>query len=228
MLSIEFNSEERTKAPILFLHGFPGIQTQQNRAIAEAAARELNRRAVVVLYSGLTQAPGRFSFRQTRNAVLTFADQLRAESPTGKIDLVGHSWGGYLSFQIAAHLEDSVEKVVLLSPLIRFFDPASSAEFFQQVISDNPSLDLGNLRELAAEFREVGEQLSVLSALEKFSPQTKFTILQAQVDELTPAEVALQTAARMNPPPQLEILKVDHSFLTDRPLAIERVIFYLR
>jgi pimeloyl-ACP methyl ester carboxylesterase len=206
----------------VFLHGFPGIRSKQNRDIAEQTAQQTGRRCIVPLYSGLGFSKGQFSFESCRSQVQEFVGELIKQN--GKMDLVGHSWGGYLSLGLAAKHGSRIGKLVLLSPLLDFFNAKIAMDSFSETAKNNPQLDLGDIEERANEFVDLGTKTTAGSLAAKIDPKTRVSLLQAADDPVTPAEHSQALIAKFPFEISYEIVATDHSFLMDRLSAIERVI----
>lgn len=206
--------------PILFLHGFPGVRSKQNREIAEKVADRLGRRAIVLFYEGLGVTPGEFSFQRCLDDVEREFKKLTASGP---IDLVGHSWGGFQALRLTALYPKSVRRLVLLSPLLRFFGEDVCEKSFGDTARENPSLNLGDLRERAREFVAIGNSNPYLDMLAKIPREVETTILQAADDQITPGKVSKEASGVVRGPLFYEIRETDHSFLLDRDGTIERI-----
>lgn len=213
--------------PIVFLHGFPGVRSRQNQDIAEKIASLTGRRAVVLLYEGLGQAPGEFSFKRCLAEVEAEFKSLSSKS-TGPMDLVGHSWGGFQAIRLSGLYGEKVKRLVLMSPLLRFFDQAICERSFADTARDNPALNLGDVRVRAAEFVEIGARFPYRDLLAKIPEHIETTILQAADDQVTPGVVSKDASTLVRGPLSYEIRETDHSFLLDRGGTAERIALALR
>src|SRR6478672_9105527 len=101
---------------VVSLHGFPSVRSKQNRELAQGIADALNCRVRVILYPGLS-SDGLFSFSKTIDALLAEFPSLI--EPENKINLLGHSFGGFAAILLAATYPKLIKKMVLLSPLLR-------------------------------------------------------------------------------------------------------------
>jgi pimeloyl-ACP methyl ester carboxylesterase len=218
MKRLEFGPANTT--PILFLHGFPGVKSKQNREIAEKIAERLRRRTIVFLYEGLGQAPGEFSFTRCLDDVEREYEKIVAAGP---IDVVGHSWGGFQAIRLAGRHPNSVRKLVLMSPLLRFFDQDTCERSFGDTARDNPGISLGDLRERAKEFVSIGASHPYIELMQKIPPHVETTLLQASDDQITPGSISKQASESIRGPLVYEIRETDHSFLLDRGGTIERI-----
>lgn len=218
MTRLEFGSPQAN--PILFLHGFPGVRSKQNRDIAEKVAEILGRRAIVLLYEGLGQAPGEFSFERCLRDV---ENEFTSIAGAGAIDLVGHSWGGFQAIRLSGVHPSKVRRLVLMSPLLRFFEQGVCESSFADTARENPTLNLGDVRERAREFVAIGTAHPYRELVAKIPPHVPTTILQAADDPITPGRVSKEASELVRGPMTYEIRETDHSFLLDRIGTAERI-----
>jgi len=221
MKVLEYGSQNPGRAT-LFLHGFPGVRSKQNKDLAEKAARTTNRKCFVPLYAGLGQAEGDFSFTRCRAQVQLFASELIAKH--GSIDLVGHSWGGYLALGLAAEHQEKIGRLVLMSPLIYFFTLDIAKQAFQLTAEGNADLKLGVTDELAREFHALGNKDRADDFAKAISLETKVSIFQAANDDTTPGSYVENLVNQFKKRPSYEVVATDHSFLIDREAALDRVL----
>jgi pimeloyl-ACP methyl ester carboxylesterase len=220
MKVLEFGTEN-TGPATLFLHGFPGVRSKQNKDLAEKASR-LGRRCFVPLYAGLGQAEGEFSFLKCRDQVRSFAKELLQAH--GTLDLVGHSWGGYLALGIAAEEQEKIDRLVLMSPLLYFFTLDLAQQAFRMTAEGNQALHLGVTDDLAREFHTLGNKDRAEDLARAVSAETKVSIFQAASDDTTPASYAESLVNRFKKRPSYEAVVTDHSFLVNRERALDRVL----
>ena len=211
----------------LFLHGFPSIRSRQNRDIAEVTARETGGRADVLLYDGLGFSPGVFSFERCLSDVRQFVKSL-VGSGLEKIDLVGHSWGGFLSLVLAKEHPSLIRRLVLMSPLLSFATAEQARPSFEETFANNPSIRLGNIGKLALEFQKIGEMYPMRKLLPLFPDSIDALFLQAKDDLVTPASVAQSNLALFGKTPRFELAPTDHSFLLNRPEMTERIARFIK
>lgn len=217
-----FGKDNRDGRAALFLHGFPGVRSKQNRDLAERAANEKGRRCYVPLYTGLGHSEGEFSFLKCRDEVYELADKLISQN--GSIDLVGHSWGGYLSLGLAALHVERVQTLVLMSPLVWFFTKDICQQAFGMTAKDNADLNLGNTDERAHEFFKLGNLDCAEEFARRISTQTTVSLFQAATDDTTPVSYAEALVNQFKKRPRYEVVNTDHSFLLDREQALTRVL----
>jgi len=210
------------KRLIVFLHGFPSTRSKQNREIATGVVASTARPAELLLYSGLGFAPGQFTFSGCLQEVGEYFARVFS-GPIKNIDIVGHSWGGFLTLLMASRHGDRVRKIVLLSPLLFFANEELAFSGFSQIQKENPQLSLGDIRGLVKDFCDVGRQHEIDQLLAALSPHTETLFLQAGVDHLTPPEIALGKRGLFPRVPSFELVENDHSFLSDRSELAKRI-----
>lgn len=212
---------------LVFLHGFPSIRSKQNREIAAAVNAELGWPTDLLLYSGLGCAPGEFTFSGCVDEVGDYFAKLLRERDR-KIDLIGHSWGGFVSLLMASRYPERVRRLVLMSPLLWFASEAEVYGGFTELTKEHADLNLGNTSDLVRDFCLIGEKYPTASLIKGLSPATEVLFLQAKVDPLTPAEIAIKMKDLFPRPPIFELVDNDHSFLSDRPQLSQRIAKFLR
>lgn len=219
MMHVEFGESGQAT---LFLHGFPGVRSKQNRDLAMKASSYGPRRSYVPLYDGLGQAPGTFSFLKCRSDVEAFASKLLQDNAS--IDLVGHSWGGYLALGLASRHQKKIRRLVLMSPLLHFFTLDLARQAFRLTAQDQPALSLGDTDALAKEFHALGTRETAEDFARSISTETSVSIFQAADDTTTPPSYAQNLVNCFALRPSYEEVATDHSFLFRRESALERVL----
>ncbi len=218
MKVLEYGSEGQAT---LFLHGFPGVRSKQNKDLAEKASR-LGRRCYVPLYAGLGQAEGEFSFLKCRAQVQMFFGELLSKNES--VEIVGHSWGGYLALGLTAGAPARVGRLVLMSPLLHFFTLDLAQQAFRLTARENANLSLGVTDELAREFHALGNKDRAEDLARSISSETQVSIFQAATDDTTPVSYAENLVNQFRVRPRYELVATDHSFLVNREVALERVL----
>jgi pimeloyl-ACP methyl ester carboxylesterase len=218
----------------LFLHGFPGIRSRQNRDLAEALAKQTGRPSHVLLYPGLSQAEGRFSFRECLDGVHARVERLFEEHDRQnrqaecKIDLVGHSWGGFLALTLMNRHPERIRRAVLMSPLLEFAAESLCENAFAGMARENPQISIGDPALLAQEFIGVSRDFPTDSLISGVNEHAGLLILQSREDEITPASVAAAFLPRFRRRPLFELVDTDHSFLVDRERLATRIGDFLQ
>lgn len=211
---------------IVFLHGFPSVRSKQNREIAAAVSKETGRPTELLLYSGLGHASGKFTFSGCLAEVSGYFENL-FNGPVKHVDLVGHSWGGYLALTMASRYPDRVRKLVLMSPLLWFASEERVVGGFAESREENPQIDFGDLDSLARDFCRIGRAHPSETLIAGVSPATEVLFLQARIDPITPADIAITKKGLFQHPPVFELTNNDHSFLSDRPELSSRIARFL-
>ena len=132
--------------PILFVHGIP---TDYRAWKAQMGPLSKRRRVVAVSrrYAAPNQRKGDLSDSTINNNALDmkgFIEQVCG----GRVDLVGHSYGGFISAALAADHKDIVRSLVLVEPAISTLlvaDQTSSAQALGLLLR-NPSVALSGRR----------------------------------------------------------------------------------
>lgn len=222
--------EDRQEGPLtLVLHGFPGIRSKQNREIAETIASRTAAPVRLVLYAGLGHAPGVFSFQTCVEQVRSYFADLIQESATRPVNLVGHSWGGFLSLVLAREFPEHVRRVALMSPLLQFFDETTMAGALQEYQKQYSFLRLEEPSSLAREFVQVGKALAPENLIRALSDSIEILFLQASDDPITPPSVAESHLPFFVRQPDYRVVTNDHSFLSRRvEVATDIASFLMR
>jgi esterase/lipase len=218
MKVLEFGKDGKAT---LFLHGFPGVRSKQNKDLAEKASL-LGRHCFVPLYEGLGQVDGEFSFLRCREQVSQLANDLLKKFET--IDVVGHSWGGYLALGLAAQEKEKITRLVLMSPLLHFFTLDLTQQAFRLTAEGNHDLKLGVTDHLAREFYTLGNKERAEDFARAISVETNVFIFQAATDDTTPVSYAEALVNQFKMRPHYEVVATDHSFLVNRDRALDQVL----
>ena len=212
--------------PTIFLHGFPGIRSKQNREIAQGFVNSGGGDAHVLLYSGLTQAPGQFTFTSCLAEVHAYLEKL-VTPKSQSFNLVGHSWGGFLSLTIAERFQPFLRKMVLMSPLLYFWEESESTKFFEETLKNNPGIQIGTASERGAEFETFGTSTPPDRLIRSVTPETEVLFLQAREDDVTPTSIALEKVKLFEKFPTFELVDTDHSFILNRERITKRISNFL-
>lgn len=209
---------------VVSLHGFPGVRSKQNREIAQGIADALSCRVRVVLYPGLS-TEGKFSFERTIDALLKEFPNIAEH----RIDLVGHSFGGFSAILLASRYPQLVHKLVLLSPLLKFASTADQAlSFFKNIITSNDGISTESPEDLAMEFEELSKGFNVAQLVAELSPSMPVKFMQARTDTITPTVIAEDLRKYFRGKIDYELVEQDHSFLLDRPTLAKKIAEFLR
>jgi pimeloyl-ACP methyl ester carboxylesterase len=132
--------------PVVFVHGIP---TDYRAWGAQREAFSKGRR--VIALSRRYSAPNKREGDVSDSTVENNASDLKGfidKVGGGKVDLVGHSYGGFISAFVAAHHPDSVRSLVLVEPAISTMlvaDQTSSAQALG-LLFRSPSVALSGRR----------------------------------------------------------------------------------
>jgi pimeloyl-ACP methyl ester carboxylesterase len=132
--------------PVVFVHGIP---TDYRAWVAQREAFSKGRRMIAISrrYAAPNKREGDVSDSTVENNAIDlkgFIDKVGG----GKVDLVGHSYGGFISALVAAHHPDSVRSLVLVEPAISTMlvaDQTSSAQTLG-LLFRSPSVALSGRR----------------------------------------------------------------------------------
>ena len=114
-----------TGAPLVWLHGLPGIRASD----PVIAALGQNREVIAPLAPGFADADELDDIRDERDLALHYDDLFEALDLDG-IDLVGHSFGAMVAAEVAAHVPKRVRSLTLISPLGMWRDDDPAPDMF--------------------------------------------------------------------------------------------------
>ena len=231
MLTKTFGSDLGSNTPLtVSLHGFPAVRSKQNVEIAERLAEQLQSRVEVLFYSGLGIAPGIFRFQDCLREVTAHFRELVQKHPDRSLDIVGHSWGGFLALAMAQvePVAARLRKMVLISPLLRFAPLASATVGIYEYVRTNPELHFGEVSELAADYVAVSERSPAAGMIQNLPSKLDLLFLQSRPDEVTPAAVAQEHLPLFPCSTEFELVENDHGFMTDRRGVADRIALFLK
>jgi len=225
MQTITFRAQQPKKPHTISLHGFPAVRSQQNRFYADLVAKDLSRDCTVLLYDGLGFSPGVFSFKETLKEVDAYFSKFELAKDE-KVDLLGHSWGGFLSLYLTSRYPERIGRLVLMSPLLEFGQAAQSRVELEKTAASNPQLKLAD--KLAEDFEWVGRTHPTAPMIQAIPESVKVTFLQAQSDQITPAQIAQAMLKNFKVAPVFELLDTDHSFIENRSQNAAKILLGLQ
>lgn len=211
---------------VVSLHGLPGVRSRQNRLIAERIAALTQKPTHVLFYRGLGEAPGVFSCAGSVLDVRLFFEERFASGVT-TVDLIGHSFGGFLSLLVGHLYPNRVRRIVLLSPLVQFFEPDLSARFFQDLKSNYPHFGWDEGVNLAQEFHRLGEQYPPIRLIQSLSRNLEVLYLQAKDDDITPVFAAEEARRFFSCQLDFRLVDQDHAFLSNREELASTIAAFL-
>jgi pimeloyl-ACP methyl ester carboxylesterase len=102
------------KSPILLLHGFPEFYYSY-RYVMPLLAKE--RKVIAIDQRGYNESDRPKGVKNYRLELLMsdVVEVIKQKSPTNKVILVGHDWGGAISWHVARYYPDFIEKLVILN-----------------------------------------------------------------------------------------------------------------
>jgi predicted ATPase len=116
--------------------------------------------------------------------------------------------------------------MLLISPLLQFLEESVCVTAWTETQANNPQIDLGNIKELAREFVEVGSENDTYQSVRHVSTETDVLILQSRTDEVTPAIEAEKRLPLFARRPVYELVETDHAFLNDRDVIQKRIAMF--
>lgn len=206
-----------SKSPILFLHGLPGIKTEQNQDLAALIHSDFNRDVLIQFGEGLGVRQGTFGFTSETNHKLELLNSL----PSANITLVGHSWGGYQALVLAKELPSKITRLVLMSPLMGIMPRPEIKAILTQQQQDHPQVNYGDLDPLLKNAEDFNALYPIEKVVAQIPDSTRITILQAKDDPVTTPKKLKGLLPLFQKQPMLLELDCDHQFLVNRPLLIK-------
>lgn len=203
----------RSKPTIVFCHGFPGYNLNEESAHAFA---ERGYGVLVFQYRGVRDNPGEYSFRGNEEDILHAIEAVKSFGSIHGLGLLGYSLGGFHTVRLAASNQNLVDFLILMAPVTSFprlRDTMNSklSGGFEQFIASGKKL----LR---------GDPEAWLREIEQFSPeeqpcgignkiQAPTLIIHGKHDNDVPLEQScLLHRALVNSKHLFTVLDTDHNF----------------
>ena len=101
--------------PVVLVHGLSGSTLWWRRNVPELAQHYKVYLVDLPGFGAGSRKHGRFALKQAGNWLLTWMDAIGLK----QTHLIGHSMGGYICMEIAAHRPDVVSRLVLVSPAFK-------------------------------------------------------------------------------------------------------------
>ena len=213
--------------PLVFLHGFPGARSEQNREVAQKVSNLTGREAIVLLYAGVDDKSRMFTFKGCIDEVQAyFADLLKREPR--RIDLVGHSWGGFLALTLIEKFANRLSHVVLMSPLLEFAAEDVVIPAFTTMYENNPQLTIRSVLELSKEFSALETSMPASAMIRAIPADLAVLFLQSRFDDTTPTPTAEKKLNDFRRSPQFELIDTEHNFLSNRDQVSDRIARFLK
>lgn len=130
----EIYGADKTGTPLVVLHGGPGFDHQY--FLSGAAFTELAKNRPVIFYDQRGSGKSaKLSGGQTATLENNLADLLRLTKFFGyeKIDLAGHSWGGFLAMTFAVAFPQKISHLIVIDSMPENFDDSDNYEKFASV-----------------------------------------------------------------------------------------------
>lgn len=211
------------KPTVLLLHGCPGLEKNQDIAIA---LRDRGWNSLIFHYRGCWGSTGRYDLRTVPHDVFAAADHLEQAGYPGvdpdRLAVAGHSLGGWAAIQAAAADQRLRAVVAMAAPAELSFASA-----------DDDALDQAFAKLLAATPAELREQAKTSSwprpaeVVDTISPRP-LLIVHGSADEWIPADASRQLYNRAGPPSRyVEIDGANHAFAWHRATLRDLVTGWL-
>lgn len=183
-----FRGEKPAKQAFVFLHGFPGLFTRNEDLAAFASAR-FQADSFVPHLSGIGQSKGEFLFSKSIENSISLIENILASNIYEKVNLVGHSWGGFITLTALRHFKKTIHRTMLLSPFtvappVEAILPELSAFVKQQQLTGK-SADLNRLTKDMAEVLKI--QHPRLDEALAYTSKDTLLVIQANEDTVMPA-----------------------------------------
>ena len=212
--------------PLVFLHGFPGARSEQNREVAQKVANLTGREAIVLLYAGVDDKSRMFTFKGCIEEVQTYFAELLANEKR-PIALVGHSWGGFLALTLIEKFAKRLDRVVLMSPLLEFATLDVVIPAFMTMYENNPQLSIRSVFELSNEFSALETGMPAARMIRSIPTDISILFLQSRFDDTTPTPTTEAKLKEFKRPPIFELVDTEHNFLSNRDQVSDRVAHFL-
>ncbi|MEK7389889.1 MAG: alpha/beta fold hydrolase [Elusimicrobiota bacterium] len=215
-------TEAETGAGVLMLHGFPGIQKNED------IAAELCRRGLSVLmphYRGCWGSPGEFSVHgaiEDAAKALGLLSRYHHIDPS-RIGLLGYSVGGWIALRLAA--QRPVAAVAVMAPA-----PPRSNEDSDKIYlrKHGKVISIPDIKALWNEYLAAAREDHPDAYIRHISP-TPLLIMQGLKDHLVPPTTSyvLWTQAGW-PKDIIQLPNEDHEFQNDRPRVVSTLCDWMQ
>lgn len=201
-------------AAVLMLHGFPGIQKNDD------IAAELCRRGITVFtphFRGCWGSPGRYSLHgmlDDARAALQLLERYR-HVDRARVGVLGCSVGGWAALRLAAGTR--VAAVAAMAPAFPRLDAPGDAAYLRR---NAKVVNLPIFDEVWREYLAFARDERPEEYIRDIAP-TPLLVLQGLRDRLVPAGAVRALWAHAGSPKELlELPDEDHEFENDRPAVI--------
>ena len=210
-----------TGAAVLMLHGFPGVQ--QNEDIAA----ELCRRGMTVFmphFCGCWGSSGQFSIHgllEDAEAALRLLSRYH-HVDSARVGLLGFSLGGWIALKLAS--QTHVAAVAVLAPAMPRENEAGDAGYLRR---NARVVNIPHLDEVWTEYMAAAHEDHPDVYLQRIAP-TPVLFVQGLHDRLVPPGASAKLWSLTSWPKNLlELPNEDHEFQNDRPAVIAAVCGWL-
>lgn len=214
-----------TPRAILFFHGFPANRGVKNLDLADYIHRKFKEDTYLLHYKGLGESPGEFKFTESIAEASQVVDFIVRNQPYKEICLVGHSWGGLVSINLAQRHPEKVKNLILISPFceVKKTDPlydwfvSSAREDFKNIFGEQSEA------EVTRDFDQILEKHLPKYMAPKLADHIQVSVIQAGRDDVTPPSTAKATLSFFKTAPTYIELDQDHSFTQNRVELAETI-----
>ncbi len=215
-------SRAERSAAVLLLHGFPGLQKNDD------IAAELSRRGMTAFtpyFRGCWGSGGRFSLHgllDDARAALRLLSRYR-HVDAGRVAVLGVSVGGWIALKLAA--ETRLAAAAVMAPALpRLDEPADSAYLRR----NGKVLNIPDFGEVWREYTDLARHERPDLYVRDIAP-TPLLVMQGLQDRLVPPAAARRLWALAGWPKELlELPEEGHEFETDRPAVVSAVCDWLQ
>ncbi len=223
---IHFKPENPSDQAVLLLHGFPANRNTKNLDLADAIHRRENCHVFLLHYRGLGESAGVFSFRNSIEEAMGVVDRIHRDFSPKQLSVVGHSWGGLVAMNVTASRSEMVHRLILLSPLC---DLDKTHGLYGWIVRDVRNEVPGIYgdkpeAEVRADIDYVIANHDPKKVVKRFRPDLPVTLIQAALDDTTPARAAKELLEFFPTRPEYIELPMDHSFTESRKDLAEAVL----
>jgi len=208
-------------AAVLMLHGFPGIQRNEDIA-AELCRRGLT--AFIPHFRGCWGSSGLFGLQglleDARAALRLLSRYPHVDSR--RIGLLGYSLGGWVALRLASRA--NVAAAAVLAPVLPRENEPGDAVYLRR---NAKVLNTPGVEELWAEYVRAARADHPEVYLREISPRPLLMVQGLQDRLLPPGAAAGLCALAGDPKELLEFPSEDHAFQNDRPAMVSAVCGWL-
>jgi pimeloyl-ACP methyl ester carboxylesterase len=213
--------------PILMLHGFPAEPvkdpaTDKNIDLA-FQLNEVGHEVLLIHYNGLgLNRDGSFLFSSSISDSISAASSMLERSP--KINLIGHSWGGYVSIILKNKFKHRINRTILLSPFVFLPDELTLKNVLRQLCLDVPYVLKGNKTSDDLTDDLIRSDIDYFKYKEEIIKELINTSIYHAIDDNEVPVESSQRICSLNPQIKMNLCPTDHSFKTNRMIVTNQII----